>query len=166
MSVRDHPLLSLQPRGDRGREDIQQKALRPCLRPLARAYEVLQEHVRRGGQAQDVESEECDYEAVRDIGRARGEGRVDPDRYDDETYEGHEPGDCLTPPDKQERTQRRCERPQRDGRRSLETAEAPLQGEWQHQAHPELAPPEQQTPPRTREVVDAWRPRRADRRRE
>ena len=129
-----------------GGQHVEQQALRPSLLALASAHEVLEQQVARGRDAEDGQPEEGEYDAARDVGGARRDRRVDRDRHADESDERHEPRNRLTRSDEQQRTQRRGERPERDGRGGLEATEAPLQGERQQQAHPELAAAEQPVP--------------------
>ena len=119
VGVGDHPLLPLQPRRDRGREDVQQQALRPGLLALARAHEVLEQQIGRGGRRRGSLSPKNATTTPLGMSGALGrDGRVDPDGHADEGREGDEPRDGLARAHEQQRPQRRRERPQRDGRRS------------------------------------------------
>jgi len=139
--VSDDPVVVFEtPRHGLG-EDVEQQALGlgllelECLvlvgevekSPLASPYEVLQQHVRGGRDAKDVEYEEADHNAVGDIGRASGQRRIDRPRHGDETPEDEEPGHRLTRPHEQQRPDRRRKGPQTHRRRRLEAAQAPLQ---------------------------------------
>ena len=96
-------------------------------------------------------------DTLRDVGRARGEGRVEHRGDDDEPGERQEPRDGLPSAHEHERPERRGDRPQAHRGRILEPAEAPLQRERQQQRQDELALAEQDVPVRPRERGDAGR---------
>jgi hypothetical protein len=93
----------------------------------------------RHRRTEDVQGEEDDDQPGREpIGR-HGEEPVDRSRDRHQAEEGSEPTDRLPRAVEDERAERGDERPERDGARLDETAQAPLKEERQEEDHGELA---------------------------
>jgi hypothetical protein len=144
----DDALGDLQALRDGAREDAEEEPLRALLlhrqqsvRAVAGANEVLEECKRRHGRAEHVEREERQDEPGGE-GRVRcREELVDRGRHADERGEPAEPADGGPRPVEDERPERRDERPEGDGARFHEAAEAPLQQEGEDEDQQDLACP-------------------------
>ncbi len=131
---------------------------------------MLEEGERRDRRAEDVEREERHDDRGRNLVRGLRQDAVDGRGESDQGEEGAEPGYRLAGPVEHERAEGRDERPDRDGARFNESAQAPLEQEGKNEEHRDLAraigvvalrPGEESEPDQRRDLVGEWNERRA-----
>ena len=166
-AVGDDAWRGLEPLGDRTRQDVQEQPLGLLLLrlerrvltrelredALARPHEVLKQEVHGRGYAQHVHDEERHDDRV---GNPRPRQlRVNGAGDGHERDEAPKPGQSFANSVEHQRAERGRHRPERDGAGRLESAQAPLQQEGQHQHHAQLACAEEAISLRAGEERDA-----------
>ncbi len=84
--------------GHRRGQHVEKQTFGPGLLAIARADEVLQQHIRRARDAGDIEHEEHDHAAAGYVWRAGCPHGIDRSRHRYQTDERDEPRDCPPRP--------------------------------------------------------------------